>query len=76
MRKNLESDDSIDVVTYGCSAHQLNLLSGDLEGVEAVKEKVVSVIKYFRNRQMPAAWYKQRGGTKLVLPQDVRWNTL
>ena len=75
MRQNLETDESIDVVTYGCSAHQLNLLSGDLE-VIGVKDKIVSVVKYFRNRQLPAAWYKQCGGMKLVLPQEVRWNTL
>jgi len=75
MRHNLESDESIDVVTYGCSAHQLNLLSGDLE-VSGVKDKIVSVVKYFRNRQLPAAWYKQCGGTKLVHLQEVRWNTV
>jgi hypothetical protein len=51
------------------------LLSADLE-VPDVKEKIVSVVKYFRNKQLPAAWYKNCGGTKLVMPQEVRWNTV
>ena len=73
MRELLEV--SKNVITYGCSAHLLNLLSGDVE-IRGVKENLVSVIKYFRNKQLPAKWYKDAGGTKLVLPQEVRWNTL
>ena len=57
MRHNLATDESTDAVTYSCSAHQLNLMSWDLE-VSGVKEKIVFVVKYFRNRQLPAAWYK------------------
>ena len=33
-------------------------------------------MKYFRNSHLPAAWYKSTGAKKLVLPQEVRWNTL
>ena len=75
IRRNLEDQSHVDVITYGCSAHILNLLSADIE-VAGVKERIVSVVKYFRNKQMPAAWYKERGGPKLKLPQEVRWNTL
>jgi len=66
---------SENVITYGCSAHLFNLLSGDVE-IHGVKENLVSVIKYIRHKQQPAAWYKDAGGTILVLPQEVRWNTL
>lgn len=33
-------------------------------------------MKYFRNTHFAAAKYKQAGGKALVMPQDVRWNTL
>ena len=36
---------------------------------------LVSIAKYFRNRHLPAAWFKDAGGSKLTLPIDVRWNT-
>jgi uncharacterized protein YuzB (UPF0349 family) len=78
MREELEKgndDDNIDVITYGCSAHLLNLLAKDLV-VGNVKEHVVQIIKYFRNTHLPKAWYHAAGGSALILPQDVRWNTL
>jgi hypothetical protein len=70
MRKNLEENkEGIDVITYRCSAHLLNLLSAELE-------RIVTVAKYFHNKPPPAAWYKSGGGSKLILPQEVRWNTV
>ena len=64
-----------DVITHGCSAHLLNLLAHDVE-IKGVKEHVVQIVKYFRNTHLPAAWYRATGGKCLVMPQDVRWNTL
>lgn len=75
MRKKLEEKEDTDIVTYGCSAHMLNLLAHDLE-VPNVKEQVVHVIKYFRNNHFASAKYRQEGGNLLVMPQDVRWNTM
>lgn len=63
------------IITYGCSAHILNLLSKDLE-IKQIKEHVLQIVKYFRNTHLPNAWYKQKGGKKLIVPHDVRWNTL
>ena len=57
------------------SSHYMNLLAKDVE-IAGVKEHVVQVMKYFRNTHLPGAWYKAAGGKKLVLPQDVRWNSL
>ena len=74
MRRQLAEDNEL-IISYGCSAHILNLLAKDVE-ISGVKEHVVHIVKYFRNTHLPAAWYKQAGGKKLVLPQDVRWNTL
>ena len=53
----------------------LNLLAKDVE-IPSVKEHIIQIVKYFRNSHLPAAWYKSTGGKKLVLPQEVRWNTL
>lgn len=75
MRKEIEADNGEFFITYGCAAHSLNLLAKDVE-VPGVKDHVVHIIKYFRNHHLPASWYKLAGGKKLVLPQDVRWNTL
>lgn len=72
MRKNITNEN---IITYGCSAHLLNLLSQDLD-MGTVKEHVVQVVKYFRNNHAASALYKKEGGKALVLPQDVRWNTL
>ena len=76
MRNMLGYDDELSsVVTYGCGAHQMNLLSKDIE-ISGVKEHVVKIVKYFRNTHLPAAWHKAAGGRKLVVPQEVRWNSL
>ena len=41
-----------------------------------MKDTVVHIVKYFRNTHMSAARYKAAGGKALVMPQDVRWNTM
>ncbi|XP_069593638.1 uncharacterized protein [Ranitomeya imitator] len=75
MRAELAHEDDTNVITYGCSAHLLHLLAKDLH-ISGVKEHVVEIVKYFRNNHFAHATYKEMGGLKLVLPQDVRWNTL
>lgn len=74
MRRQLMNSD-LDILTYGCSAHYLNLLAKDVQ-LPGVKEHVVQVSKYFRNTHLTAAWYKAAGGKKLTLPIDVRWNSV
>ncbi|XP_055845077.1 uncharacterized protein LOC129911335 [Episyrphus balteatus] len=76
MRLDLRSDDDNDgILTYGCAAHILNLLSKDLD-IREVREHVVQVVKYFRNNHEAAAKYKAEGGRSLIIPHEVRWNTL
>lgn len=75
MRNELKEREDIDVITYGCSAHLMNLLAKDLE-IANIKEQVVQVTKYFRNNHFAAAAYKSAGGLRLVMPQEVRWNTM
>ena len=64
-----------DLITYGCSAHLLNLLAHDLE-IPNVKAQVVHIVKYFCNNHFTNAKYKNEGGNALIMPQDVRWNTM
>ncbi|EZA58857.1 hypothetical protein X777_01032 [Ooceraea biroi] len=64
-----------DIITYGCSAHVLNLLARDIE-IPGIKGDIKKIMKYFRNTHFAAAKYKEAGGKALVIPQDVRWNTL
>lgn len=75
MRKLVEAANDVDIIRYGCSAHILNLLAEDIQ-IPAVKDNVLKVIKYFRNKHLPAAWYKEAKGNKLIMPQEVRWNTV
>ena len=75
LETNAEENQGIDVIECVCSAHLLNLLPADVE-VSGIKEPIVTVAKYFRNKQLPVAWYKDAGGSTLVLPQEVRWNTV
>lgn len=75
MRKKIQESTEMSVITYGCAAHILNLFCKDLE-VQNIKEHVVFVVKYFRNNHFASAAYAKEGGKKLVLPNDVRWNSL
>lgn len=71
----LDLANDFDIIQYGCSAHMLNLLAQNLEIPEA-SNAIIRVIKYFRNKHLPAALFKQAQGKKLVMPQEVRWNTM
>lgn len=78
MRAELAKSEELglpDILTYGCSAHIMNLLAHDIQ-VPLVKEHIKKIIKYFRNVHFAAGKYKLSGGKALVLPQNVRWNTL
>ncbi|XP_053891051.1 dnaJ homolog subfamily C member 9 isoform X1 [Malaclemys terrapin pileata] len=76
MRRNLEErEESPKLITYGCSAHLMHLLAKDF-GVPEIKANVVEIAKYFRNNHFASAALKKVGGTKLTLPQDVRWNSV
>lgn len=77
LRANLQEDqnDFKDVLMFGCGAHMLNLLAKDLK-INNVVDKVVNVVKYFRNRHLPNAWLREKSGTRLILPTEVRWNSV
>lgn len=72
MRRDLfEELDRKDIITYGCSAHMLNLLAHDIE-VPGINGNIKKICKYFRNVHFASAKFRKAGGSA----QDVRWNTL
>lgn len=76
MRKDLEMELESSVICYGCSAHILNLLAGDFTStLSSILAHVNQIIKYFRNHHLPKAWYTEAGGSALIIPIEVRWNT-
>ena len=76
LRRNLSMEENYkDVHMFGCGAHVLNLLAKDFKN-KTICEKVMSIAKYFRNRHQPAAWLKEKLCKKLILPSEVRWNTI
>lgn len=73
-REILNGEFGFEGLTYGCSAHILNLLAKDLVKTDITKH-VTNILKYFRNHHLPKAWYHAEGGSALILPLEVRWNT-
>lgn len=63
--------DDLNVITYGCSAHLLNLLAKVLN-VEEVMNNIVWIIKHFRNNHLANALLSSEGGSSLPLPIEVR----
>ena len=58
-------------ITYGCSAHYLNLVQTDATP-SAIKNQLIEIQKFFRNHQRPAAQLKEKGGKIPQLPNDTR----
>uniref|UniRef100_A0A1X7VPL6 DUF659 domain-containing protein n=1 Tax=Amphimedon queenslandica TaxID=400682 RepID=A0A1X7VPL6_AMPQE len=75
MRTELQKEDNLNVITYGCSAHLLNLLAKDLS-IPGIKDHVVTVVKYFKYVYFANAKYREAGGLKISLALDVCWNSL
>lgn len=75
MRTEIQSNPDFDLITYGCSAHLLNLLAEDLN-IPNIKEQILHIVKFFRNNHFANAKYREAGGSKLIIPQEVRWNTM
>lgn len=73
-RNILHEELGFEGLAYGCTAHILNLLAKDLVETDITKH-VTNILKYFRNHHLPKAWYHAEGGSALVLPLEVRWNT-
>ena len=58
-------------ITYGCSAHYLNLVQNEATP-PPIKNQLMEVQKYFRNHQRPAAQLKIKGGKIPQLTNETR----
>nr|XP_048719755.1 uncharacterized protein LOC125642430 isoform X1 [Caretta caretta] len=74
MRRNY-LEESRKLISFGCCAHLMHLLAKDFS-VPQIKANVVEIAKYFRINHFAVAALKKVGGTKLTVPQDVRWNSV
>ena len=63
-----------DIVQYGCSAHQLNLLAKDLASTR-VTNSIVEITKFFGNTHLPKSWLKDEGAKKPPMPCTLRWSS-
>ncbi|XP_071035372.1 uncharacterized protein [Parasteatoda tepidariorum] len=62
------------IVTYGCSAHYINLLADEITNKDVIKH-VAEVQKFFRNTHQPHGLLKEKGGLMPQLPNATRWNS-
>ena len=62
------------MLTYGCSAHYMNLAEKEL-GNNVVVKHIIEVQKYFRNVHQARGWLENKQGVVPQLPNDTRWNS-
>ena len=73
--KMMLQEENEDLLVYGCSAHWLNLLGGDLTPPNIMKH-ITDIQKYFRNHHHPSAWLSEHSGSvKPQIPGQTRWNS-
>ena len=65
------------IVTYHCQPHLLNLLAKDVQKMQQANiGKILTVLKYLRNKHAANAELDARSMNKPPLPCETRWNTL
>lgn len=69
--KNLLEDIYPDLLTYGCSAHWLNLVEKAVTPKSGLKY-IIEIHKYFRNNHQAHGWLKEKNGLMPQLPNDTR----
>lgn len=65
-------------IAYGCAAHYLNLLGGDIcktKNISTIMREVVEVSKYFRNHHVAKGFLNSYGGVIPQLPNETRWKS-
>lgn len=62
------------LLTYGCSAHYMNLAEKEA-GTNAIVKHIIEVQKHFRNVHQARGWLEEKGGLVPQLPNDTRWNS-
>lgn len=65
-------------ISYGCSAHYLNLVGVDifkLPSISTTNANIVKVSKYFRNHHVAKGLLNELNGLMPQLPSETRWNS-
>lgn len=62
------------LLTYGCSAHYMNLAEKEA-GTNAIVKHIIKDQKHFRNVHQARGWLEEKGGLVPQLPNDTRWNS-
>lgn len=65
-------------IAYGCAAHYLNLLGGDIcktKNISIILREVIEVSKYFRSHHVAKGFLNSYGGVIPQLPSETRWNS-
>ena len=66
-----------DVIAYHCQPHLLNLLAKDIKQAQTETiNKVLSVVKFFRNKHDASASLKAANISRPPVPAETRWNTM
>lgn len=59
-----------DIIVYGCSAHNLNLVEA-----KAIMNNIITVNKFFRDHHRPGGWLKEKKGVSPQLLNQTRWTS-
>jgi hypothetical protein len=73
MRNIIESNYP-DVITYGDSAHYLNLVRQAVTP-DSLMKHIIFINKFFRNHQNAHDWLKEKNGMMPQLNSDTRWDS-
>lgn len=62
------------ILTYGCSAHYLNILE-KVVSPNTVLKHLIEIQTYMRNHHQPHGLLKEKNGLMPQIPNDTRWNS-
>ncbi|RXG71397.1 hypothetical protein Avbf_08565 [Armadillidium vulgare] len=75
LKEKMKEDDELKtIISYGCSAHYINLLEQEVTP-NSVLKYIIQIQKFFRNHHQPHGWLKEKGGLMPQIPNDTRWNS-
>ncbi|KAB7504956.1 hypothetical protein Anas_09603 [Armadillidium nasatum] len=75
LKEKMKEDDELKtIISYGCSAHYINLLEQEVTP-NSILKYIIQIQKIFRNHHQPHGWLKEKGGLMPQIPNDTRWNS-
>ncbi|KAB7500239.1 hypothetical protein Anas_10995, partial [Armadillidium nasatum] len=75
LKEKMKEDDELKtIISYGCSAHYINLLEQEVTP-NSILKYIIQIQKFFRNHHQPHGWLKEKGGLMPQIPNDTRWNS-